>query len=229
MKTLTLLLVLIFTHAIPAQGGGKGNRLTTRIAQALGFKTGHSLSLPKQLFLTSALACTMLACGSIKPALYDIGLLNPNSAMRAETISTSLHAAQRDFDSDGTGTTIIPQHVYVHRNTGMGYEGVLAEVIETEEDNLTIQIYDNKYELTIAPEDVKAYLIDDHPSVGRKVKLPTHAVGFSHFNGTVIAVYNNDMLVIKVTSKTDLDGKDEKLHKKDDAPHIRFAYEYKPR
>lgn len=234
MKTRTLILLLALTlTSMQAQGnkGNKGNRLTTRIAQVLGFQ-------PKQLVITTTFAvltCTMLSCGTIKPHLYDIGLLNPSSAMQAKTIAEAVLVAQRGFvlelesgkeDAKATDRLqVMHNHAYLLKPMGFGYEPMLVEIIKENDSLVTVKGYASKYKLTISPETVKGYLIDNHPNVGRVVKLTSDAVGITHFNGMVFAVYSNGIHAIKITSKTTLDGEQEELHSKDDAPHIRFAYE----
>ena len=223
-----LLLALAFNSIDVAQArGNKGNRLVTRLSQALGFSLrSEKVGTSMQLLLTTALACTMLACGSIKPILYNTGVLNPSSAMRAEVIADAVLTAQRDFDHHEKGEKIIRNHVYAHKPTDFAYKIVLAEVLKDGEHSLTLQVYADKYELTTSPDAIKGYLIDDHPRVGSRIKLSTEVVGFSHLNGIVIAVYDDGMLAVKITSKTDFDGQQEELHSKKDAPHIRFAYEH---
>ena len=220
-----LLILACITIDVAQARSDKGKRIATRIAQALNFKA-DIYALPKQLLVTTALACTMLACGSMKPALYNIGLLEANSAMRAETTVAKVLAAQRNFDSDGTGTVLIRNHIYVHKPTEFGHKTVLASIVKAEAQLLTIQIYPDKFKLTINPDSVKAYLIDDHPNVGREISIPSEQVGISHFNGTVFGVYSNGMHAINLTSKIALDGTQIELHGKDDAPHIRYAYEH---
>lgn len=240
MKTRTLTLLLTLTLTSMQAQGNKGNRLTTRIAQVLGFQ-------PKQLMITTTLAvltCTMLSCGTIKPHLYDIGLLNPSSAMQAKTIAEAVLVAQRGFvlelesgkelaklengkeDAKATDRLqVMHNHAYLLKPMKFGYEPMLVEIIKENDRLVTVKGYANKYKLTVSPETVKGYLIDNHPNVGRVVKLTSDAVGITHFNGMVFAVYNNGIHAIKITSKTTLDGEQEELHGKDDAPHIRFAYE----
>ena len=218
--TLLLCITLAFssTNALHAQGN-KGNR----IAKVLGFKES-SYSLFQQLMLTTVV-CITFSCGTVKPHLYTIGILNPSSAMQADTVADEVLAIQRDFDSEvEDDQQVIRNHVYVVKP--IEHKIILAEVIKEADRTITIQGYADKYELTIDPKAIEGYLIDDHPNVGRVVKLTSNAVGISHLNGIVFAVYNNGIHAIKVTSKTDLDGKQEKLHGKDDTPHIRYAYEY---
>ena len=208
--TLLLCITLAFnsTNALHAQGN-KGNRIATRI----------------QLLLTTVFACTTFSCGTVKPHLYTIGILNPSSAMQAETVADEMLAIQRDFDSEvEDDQQVIRNHVYVVKP--IEHKIILAEVIKEADRTINIQGYADKYELTIDPEAIEGYLIDDHPNVGRVVKLTSNAVGISHLNGIVFAVYNNGIHAIKITGKTELDGKQEKLHEKDDAPHVRYAYEY---
>lgn len=211
--------------------GNKGKRLALRIAQILDFKTASYPLQHKKIakglptLLTTAVACTLLACGAVKPHLYSIGLLNPSSAMQAQTITTAVLAAQRDFDHEDKGTAIIHNHVYTVRSIEHEHKTILAEVIKAGDGTITLQVYADKYELTIDPSMIEGYLIDDHPNVGRVVKLTSDAVGISHLNGDVFAVYTNGIHAINITSKTDLNGEREELHGKDDAPHIRFAYE----
>lgn len=212
--------------------GNKGKRLALRIAQIFGFKTAsYPLQHKKtakglQTLMTAAVACTMFACGAVKPHLYSIGLLNPSSAMQAQATITAVLAAQRDFDHEDRGTAIIHNHVYAVRSIEHGHKTILAEVVKAEDGTMTLQVYADKYELTTDPSTIEGYLIDDHPNVGRVVKLTSEAVGISHLNGNVFAVYNNGIHAINITSKTDLNGEREELHEKDDVPHIRFAYEH---
>ncbi len=219
--TLLLCITLAFnsTNALHAQGN-KGNR----IAKVLGIKES-SYTLFQQLLLTTVFACTTFSCGTVKPHLYTIGILNPSSAMQAETVADEMLAIQRDFDSEvEDDQQVIRNHVYVVKP--IEHKIILAEVVKEADRTINIQGYADKYELTIDPEAIEGYLIDDHPNVGRVVKLTSNAVGISHLNGIVFAVYNNGIHAIKITGKTDLDGKQEKLHEKDDAPHVRYAYEY---
>lgn len=219
------------TELVKQVQGNKGKRLVLRLAQILGFKTASRPLRHKQAskglptLLTTAVACTLFSCGAIKPHLYTTGLLNPSSAMQARTITTAVLAAQRDFDHEDKGTAIIDNHVYTVRSIEHEHKTILAEVIKAGDGTITLQVYADKYELTIDPSMIEGYLIDDHPHVGRVVKLTSDAVGISHLNGNVFAVYDNGIHAINITSKTDLDGQREELHAKDDAPHIRFAYE----
>ena len=229
---------LVFSEGLASGKGlagqthsSKGKRLTFRIAQILGFKTAD-YPLPRkkvakglQTLMTAAVACTMLACGAVKPHLYSIGLLNLSSAMQAQITTTAVLAAQRDFDHEDNGTAIIHNHVYAVRSIEHEHKTILAEVVKTGDGTITLQVYADEYELTIDPSMIEGYLIDDHPNVGRVVKLTSDAVGISHLNGDVFAVYNNGIHAINITSKTSLNGEREELHEKDDAPHIRFAYE----
>ena len=224
VPTLLLCITLAFSSSTPAQGN-KGHRIAARMAKVLGFKTAGS-SLPQQLLLATVLACTTFACGTVKPHLYTIGILNPSSAMRAEVIAEAVLTAQRDFDTQAEGTSIISRHVYAIKPGD--YEIILAEVVRSQGKQITLQRYANKYELTISSNSIAGYLVDDHPKVGDVVKLPTDTVGYSHLLGSIFAVYSNGVYAIKITSKADFDGQQEELHGKDDAPHIRFAYESQP-
>ncbi len=216
----------------------RGKRLVTRITQAIGFKvgshplrskTGTRTATRMQTLLTGALACAMFSCAAVKPhdVLYTLGVLNPSSAMQAETIADAVLAARRDFDHEGEGTTIIHNHVYAIKSVEP--KVILAEVVKDGNGVLTLRRYTDKYEMTVISDAVEGYLLDDHPHIGRIVELTSDAVGISHLNGAVFAVYTNGIHAIKIFSKTDLDGKQEALHRKDDAPHVRFAYEHQLR
>ena len=220
----TLLLALTLTFSNLQAQGNQGKRIATRIAQALGFKTDS----PRVMLLTTALACTTLlsSCSGVKPSLYKIGVLNPSSAMQAKTIADAVLAAQPNLDKQPTSELqIMLQHAYLHKPTGSGYKAMLVKIVREKDSVITVQGYADQYELTTDREAIAGYLFDNHPNVGRIVKLTSDAVGISHLNGMVFAVYTNGIHAIKITSKTTLEGEQEELHTKDDAPHIRFAYE----
>ena len=221
-STLLICLALIFSY--PQAQGNQGKRLTTRLAQALGFKIDN----PRVMLLTTALVCTtLLSCSGIKPSLYNIGLLTPSSAMQAETIAEAVLTAQRNFKTESTSELqTIRQHAYIHKPTGFGYKTMLVEIVKEENNVLTVHGYADKFDLTIHSDSVKGYLIDDHPNVGRVVKLVSEAVGIARINGVVFAVYSNGIHAIKITSKTTLEGEQEELDSKKDTPHIRLIYEY---
>ncbi len=201
-------------------------RIIARVIQAGGFKTA-GYPLLQQLLLTTAFACTTLSCAVVKPALYEIGLFNPSSAMQAEAISTAVLTAQREFTAteEENEPPIVRQHVYILKPVAFGYQPMLAEVVTVEKHSVTVRGYGHRYERTAAPDDVAGYLIDDHPDVGQEVTLPSEMAGFTHYDGTVIAVYTNGIQAVKITHKTNLFGAREELYSEDDAPYIRFTWQ----
>ena len=222
LPTLLLLLCLAFTFNNTANARNQHTaKLSTRIAQALGFKSTQHRPLT-QLLLTSIFACQLLSCSH--PVLYDIGILNITSKKAADITSTTLLNAQRDFKQATEGTELIRQHVYAYKPSEFGHTALLAKVVRTKDRALILQGYTDKYDITLGHENIAGYLIDDHPNVGRHVTIPSEEAGIWHYNGTVFAVYSNDIHAVKITSKTSVTDEQQELNNKKDEPHIRLIH-----
>ena len=223
LPTLLLLLCLAFTLNNSATARNQQtHKIGHRLSQALGFKSTNPRSLT-QLLLTGILTCQLFACSS--PILYDIGILTISSKEAADITSTTLLKAQHDFDQDTEGTKLIRQHVYVHKPAEFGHTILLAKVVQEKNGLLVIHGYNDKFDITLSHDDIAGYLVDGHPNVGRHTTIPSEEVGFLHYNGTVFAVYSNNIHAVKITSKTSVAGEQQELHKKKDAPHIRLIHE----
>ena len=218
-QVVTLLLVVLVGGSW-AQLQARGKRdIGARIAAKVLQPKLRDYALPQKLLLTTVLACSTLACST----LYNLGVMEHSAADKAAITAAAVLDAQQ-FETGEGDAQLLSDHVYFPSSDPL--KGAqLGKIVGVENRRFIVQRYAERHELTIMPSMIEGYLIDEHPYVGRTVRLVSDEVGFDYLRGEVFAVYSNGVYAVRIIDKVDFDGNPAALGKKfEDHIHLLPAY-----
>lgn len=196
-RGILILFVLVLGTQVLAKGRGGGFIQNSRV-------TANTWYVRGQTFLTAVVfSCSILSCG-----VPDLYLFRERPERKAERVVDALAEAQLSIAGSGD---IVTTHVHVVPLYG-GRE-LLAEVVSSRDDMLTVRGYAAHDDWNVLSEEPIGYLIDDHPYVGREVRLHSDQAGISYLRGRIISVYTDGFLAVFVRDKVGFDGKVEKLER----------------
>lgn len=205
-----VLFVLFFSTQTLAGGRGRGfiPNFKAKLTTNSWYLQGQSLFL-----VVAFISCISSSCG-----VHNLGLFGEGPARQAERLADAM--AEVQFSIDGSGD-IVTSHVHVIRSDG---RSLIAEVLSGEEDMLTVRDYTTHDSLDIHREELSGYLIDDHPHVGREVRLPSDQVGIHYLRGKVVSVYTDHFHTVFIRDKVGYDGEVEKLER-DFIYRVKYVHE----